>query len=51
MTDGNATEAPVMQRLYNRIWVLAVAAFLFWLVAYVLWGYLDIISIPGVIAG
>ncbi|MFT4921449.1 MAG: hypothetical protein ACI8XM_000646 [Haloarculaceae archaeon] len=49
MTDGSAEEIPRMQRLYDKIWLLAVAAFLFWLVSYVLWGILDIISVPGVI--
>jgi hypothetical protein len=51
MTDGGAEEAPRMQRLYDKIWVLAALAFLFWLVSYVLWGYLDIIGIPGGLAG
>lgn len=39
-----------MQRLFDKIWLLAVAAFLFWIVAYLLWGFLDIMSVPGVIA-
>jgi hypothetical protein len=35
-----------MQRLYNRIWLLAAAAMLFFLVVYVGWGAMDILSVP-----
>lgn len=48
MTDEKL-EAPLMQRLYDKIWLLAVAAFVFWLVTYVLWGFLDIVSVPGMV--
>jgi hypothetical protein len=50
MTDGTSGEVPRMQRLFDKIWLLAIAAFLFWVVAYLLWGFLDILSVPGVIA-
>lgn len=48
MTDDRTeTERiPVMQRLYNRIWLLAAAAMLFFLVSYVAWGLLDVTSLP-----
>ena len=49
MAEDSMGEPPLIQRLYDNIWLLAVVAFLFWLVTYVLWGYLDIMSIPGVI--
>ena len=39
----------MMQRLYDRIWLLALAAVLFWAVSYLLWGILDIVSVPGVV--
>ena len=39
-------EIPIMQRLYNRIWLLAAAAMLFFLVVYVGWGLMDILSVP-----
>ncbi|QHS17456.1 hypothetical protein GWK26_10025 [haloarchaeon 3A1-DGR] len=42
----DAADAPAMQRLYDRIWLLAVAAFVFFLVAYVGWGLLDLLSLP-----
>lgn len=46
MSNGSTDAAPPMQRLFDRIWLLAGAAFLFFLVAYVGWGLLDVISIP-----
>jgi hypothetical protein len=49
MTPDSATDPPLMQRLYDRIWLLALAALLFWLLTYVVWGLLDIASVPGVI--
>jgi len=42
------SDAPFMQRLYDRIWLLALLAVLFWAVSYLVWGWLDILSIPGV---
>lgn len=38
-------EAPLMQRLYDRIWLLAAAALLFFSVSYVAWGLVDILSV------
>jgi len=35
-----------MQRLYDRIWLLAAAAVLFFVVVYVGWGLVDILSVP-----
>ncbi|WP_435075205.1 hypothetical protein [Halorubrum sp. HHNYT27] len=39
-------DTPAMQRLYNRIWLLAAAAMVFFLVVYVGWGLLDLLSLP-----
>lgn len=39
-------DIPTMQRLYNRIWLLAAAAMVFFIVVYVGWGLLDILSLP-----
>jgi hypothetical protein len=39
-------DVPLMQQLYNRIWLLALAAILFFAVVYVGWGLLDILSVP-----
>lgn len=43
MTSG---DPPLLQRLYDRIWLLALAAVLFWALSYVLWGLVDIFSVP-----
>lgn len=39
-------EIPLLQQLYNRIWLLALAAMVFFLVVYVGWGIIDIVSVP-----
>jgi len=45
--DASATdEVPVMQRLYDRIWLLAAAALLFFAISYVGWGWVDVFSVP-----
>lgn len=46
-TDITDTEdVPLMQQLYNRIWLLALAAMVFFIVVYVGWGLVDIITVP-----
>lgn len=39
-------DVPLMQQLYNRIWLLALAAIVFFLIVYVGWGVMDILSVP-----
>jgi hypothetical protein len=39
-------EPPLMQRFYDRIWLLAALAVVFWFVTYVVWGLADIFSVP-----
>ena len=46
MASTNRDEAPLLQRVYDRIWLLAGAALLFWALTYVVWGLLDIFSVP-----
>ena len=43
---SNAEHIPLMQRLYNRIWLLAVAAMVFFIIVYVGWGLLDLTTLP-----
>lgn len=45
-TSSTPEEIPVMQRLYNRIWLLAALALVFFAVVYVGWGLADILSVP-----
>jgi hypothetical protein len=44
--SSSAEEIPMMQRIYNRIWLLAVAALLFFFLVYVGWGLLDLMTLP-----
>ena len=50
MASSDPTEAPLLQRLYDRIWLLALAALVFWALSYVVWGLFDVLSVPGMIA-
>lgn len=46
--SGNAERPPpLLQRLYDRIWLIALIAILVWATSYVLWGYVDIVTVPG----
>lgn len=36
----------MLQRLYDRIWLLAIAALLFFILSYVVWGVVDIFWVP-----
>lgn len=49
MTDETKDEgrAPVLQRLYESIWLWAAVAVLFWILSYVVWGFVDLTIIPG----
>lgn len=44
------SDPPFAQRLYDRIWLLALAALVFWALGYVLWGIIDIVSVPAGVA-
>lgn len=46
MTEQTSEDIPLMQQLYNRIWLLAALAIVFFFVTYVGWGLVDILSVP-----
>jgi hypothetical protein len=46
MGTSNQPEPPLLQQLYDRIWLLALAALLFWAGSYLVWGLLDVFSVP-----
>ncbi|MCX2819690.1 hypothetical protein EGH25_10060 [Haladaptatus sp. F3-133] len=46
MSESKNKEKPWVQRLYDRIWLLAIAALIFFAVSYVGWGFADILLIP-----
>jgi hypothetical protein len=37
---------PVMQQLFDSIWLLAGAAILFFTLSYIVWGFIDLLTIP-----
>lgn len=37
---------PWQQSLYESIWVWAGVAILFWVLSYLVWGFVDLMSIP-----
>lgn len=50
MTRGAADDSdrpvPWQQRFYQNIWLWAGAALLFWLLSYVVWGWLELVLLP-----
>ncbi len=46
MSSSATEDVPLMQQLYNRIWLLAIAAMVFFIVVYVGWGLLDLLTVP-----
>lgn len=46
MTEPTTEDPPFMQRLYDRIWLLAALALAFFISVYVIWGVVDILSVP-----
>jgi hypothetical protein len=46
MASTSRGERPLLRRIYDRVWLLGVAALLFWTLTYVVWGVLDIFSVP-----
>jgi hypothetical protein len=43
---SNSEEIPWIQRLYDRIWLIAIAALIFFAISYVGWGFADILLTP-----
>jgi hypothetical protein len=46
-SDESPSAAPWQQKLLGNIWLWAAAAILFWLLSYVVWGAVDLITVPG----
>jgi len=44
-TDQPTDRSGPWERLYDRIWVLALLAFVFWALSYVAWGAVDVLSV------
>ena len=46
MAHSGASDPPLLQRLYDNIWLLAVASLVFFALSYVGWGLLDLLTLP-----
>lgn len=44
-SEQSADSAPAMQRLYDRVWLLAGLAMAFFGLSYLAWGLIDILSV------
>ncbi|MFB6068529.1 MAG: hypothetical protein ABEJ90_01210 [Halobacterium sp.] len=45
-TASDATDEPWPQRVLDSIWLLALAAVLYWVLSYIVWGIVDILTVP-----
>lgn len=45
-TNDSAEETPWPQQLLDSIWLLALAAVLYFVLSYVVWGIVDILTVP-----
>lgn len=39
-------DVPWIQSLYESIWLWAGVAILFWVLSYLVWGFIDLMSVP-----
>lgn len=46
MSETSAGDIPMMQRIYNRIWLIFIAALVFFFIVYLGWGLMDLLSLP-----
>ncbi len=44
--DDPDSSLPWQQRFYQKIWLWAGAAILFWFLSYVVWGWVDLLLLP-----
>jgi hypothetical protein len=45
-SDPGTPQRPWQQQLYDSVWLLAGAAILFFVLSYMVWGLVDILTIP-----
>ena len=46
-SDQDSDPPPWPQRLYDSIWLIAGTAIVFWVLSYVIWGVIDLLTLPG----
>lgn len=45
-TDPVEDDVPIMQKIFDSIWFLAGLAIIFFMLSYVVWGFIDLLTIP-----
>ena len=45
-TEASGDDVPVWQKLFDSIWLLAGVAILFFVLSYIVWGMIDLLTIP-----
>jgi hypothetical protein len=45
-TESSTEDVPVMQQIFDSIWLLAGVAIVFFVLSYLVWGMVDLITIP-----
>lgn len=39
-------DVPIMQKIFDSIWFLAGVAIIFFMLSYIVWGFIDLLTIP-----
>jgi hypothetical protein len=45
-TESSTEDVPVIQQIFDSIWLLAGVAIVFFVLSYLVWGMVDLITIP-----
>lgn len=45
-STSTSEEIPWPQQLLDSVWLLALAAIIYWVLAYIVWGIIDILTVP-----
>jgi len=46
MGTDTTESLPWQQQLLDSVWLLALAAIVYWVLAYVVWGVVDVLTVP-----
>jgi len=44
--DESNEDVPVIQKIFDSVWLLAGVAIVFFVLSYVVWGMVDLLTIP-----
>lgn len=45
-TETAPEDIPVMQQIFDSVWLLAGVAIVFFVLSYIVWGMVDLLTIP-----